>query len=808
MASDKQSRLGKIVRGAGRGVASSTGFVAESLYRAAFAGDPLVEGIADSFGREMFSNYGKAANNVSANGRVQYEDVRQPDGTYKRVKRVIPGGGFGGRGGSGRDFSRGLQALGRQLSDNNRILSQSLRVQTATARAASNLIRVTAKMSAAIDSVGQNVIAMKTQQDNQRLSDEAYRKSADIKLHDKLDEIKNALLGKNTNEPKKKSGIFDFIKNALLTGLGVLFNPLKKLLPLLTSLGGLLGNSLGGILGSAAGSLLGKGGFVRRAVGGLLGATGLKKVGTKIADIASAGKTKIVDLAGKGLEAFRKSSVVTGMKNVVTGAKSKIVDLATKFAGLVRGGGVKKLLSVAGRGLLRGLMFVPVIGEVAAGIFLAVELYSLVKDFTKDLNFGDAFSNMGSGIVDSFKKMKNGLMKLFGLGPDVATGPLGPENSYGVNKNDTNTQPASEAIDFGKNLTNRYLSVPSIATPLKLPAVVKPSEVPTGFTTAGYVGAGESSGSYDSINKTDSGGTKSYGKYQFNSGAGVVQKFINTSSFKSEFDGVAVGSDEFDERWKNMSNSTDAFKREQDEFFNKEYRDAAIAKFKNKYGIEPGRYTEAVITGMQVRGGRVLNNAMKAVDPSGYDNDKSLAIALLEASRNNVKMDYETGIADKTSTVAGLQRRVDEDIERIRSGDLSPSLGQNVRRVAGEAGDIAKEGFGKFMGVADQIGQVTTDLFTGKMDIGGIMDNIGELFKGANIPAALSSPGTSPVQEYLNKKIEENQMIEAQSMQSSGGNGGSASSSVISTPVTTTNNTTIINNETPSIERVFMQQYF
>lgn len=802
MASDKPSRLGRIVRGAGRGISNSTGFVAESLYRAAFAGDPLVEGIADSFGREIFSDYGKAANNVSANGRVQYDDVRQPDGSYKRVKRIIPGGANFGGGGSGRDFSRGLHALSRQLSDNNRILNQSLKVQSTTSKSTTNLIRVTAKMSATIDSLNQNVIAMKTQQDNQRLSDEAYRKSADIKLHDKLDEIKNAIGGKNTNAPPKKNGFLDFIKNALIIGLGFIGKKLAPLLTLFGSLKGLFGNSLGGI----AGSLLGRGGIVRGAIGGLFGAglSGVKKIGSKIGDIAGAGKTKIVDLASKGFEAFKKSKIATGLGNVVTGAKSKIVDLATKFSGLLRGGGVRKLLTVAGRVLLRGLVFIPVIGEIAAGVLLAVELYSLVKDFTKDLNFGDVFSKMGSGIVDSFKKMKNGLMNLFGLGSPES---LGPENSYGVNKNDANTQPASEAIDFGKHLTNRYLSVPSIATPLKLPTAVKSSDVPDGFTTAGYVGAGESGNSYDSINKRDTGGSRSYGKYQLNSGSGDVQSFIKTSKYASEFKDVKAGTDEFDERWKNLSNSVTDFNDEQDKFFNKTYRDGAVKKFKEAYGIEPGKYTEAVITGMRVRGNNVLSNALKMVDPSGYSDDKSLAIALLQASRNNVETDYGKAISGGTSSVSGLQRRVDDDIERIRSGDLSPTIGQNVRRVAGKAGDIAEEGFGKFMGVADQIGKVTTDLFTGKLDVPGILDNVGKLFEGANIPAALSSPGTSPVQEYLNKKIEENRMIESKSMQSSGGN-ASASSSVISTPVTTTNNTTIINNEAKSIDNILYQQYF
>jgi len=73
-----------------------------------------------------------------------------------------------------------------------------------------------------------------------------------------------------------------------------------------------------------------------------------------------------------------------------------------------------------------------------------------------------------------------------------------------------------------------------------------------------------------SSGKGDAGG-KSYGTFQLSSKQGSVDKFLASSGYKDKFQGLAVGSKEFDAKWKELSKNDENFGKAQNTYATKEY---------------------------------------------------------------------------------------------------------------------------------------------------------------------------------------------------------------------------------------------
>jgi len=54
-------------------------------------------------------------------------------------------------------------------------------------------------------------------------------------------------------------------------------------------------------------------------------------------------------------------------------------------------------------------------------------------------------------------------------------------------------------------------------------------------------------------------GGKSYGAFQLASRTGTLQKFLESSGYEKEFDGLTIGTPEFDQRWKQLAQNPDFY---------------------------------------------------------------------------------------------------------------------------------------------------------------------------------------------------------------------------------------------------------
>ncbi|WP_157093224.1 hypothetical protein [Buttiauxella noackiae] len=104
-----------------------------------------------------------------------------------------------------------------------------------------------------------------------------------------------------------------------------------------------------------------------------------------------------------------------------------------------------------------------------------------------------------------------------------------------------------------------------------------------GTTSEHYESAGRGPGVI-STGRGDHGGV-SYGCYQLSSNLGVVQQYIDKSKFKSHFQGLQAGSEQFNNVWRNIANSSrKEFADEQFNFIKETHYDVQII-FLAKKGI-------------------------------------------------------------------------------------------------------------------------------------------------------------------------------------------------------------------------------
>jgi len=135
-----------------------------------------------------------------------------------------------------------------------------------------------------------------------------------------------------------------------------------------------------------------------------------------------------------------------------------------------------------------------------------------------------------------------------------------------------------------------------------------------------------------SSGKGDNGG-QSYGAYQLSSKTGTLNKFLSGSKFKGEFDGLKVGSDSFNNKWRGLSKNKE-FNDEQHQFIKETHYDKQLNKLKDN-GIDlsnRGRAVKEAIWSTSVQfGGNtgLISNALK-----GKDTNKISDSAIISAIQN------------------------------------------------------------------------------------------------------------------------------------------------------------------------------
>lgn len=131
----------------------------------------------------------------------------------------------------------------------------------------------------------------------------------------------------------------------------------------------------------------------------------------------------------------------------------------------------------------------------------------------------------------------------------------------------------------------------------------------------------ESSGDIGAV-ATDTDGFRAYGKYQFNSGKGGVNAFFAANpEYKKQFAGLAPGSKEFDDKWKDLAyNDKEGFKAAQDKAAIQQYY-APNAQYAKDLGFNTNNFgvQSAIFSGAIQHGGIKKILRMASAGTPGFD---------------------------------------------------------------------------------------------------------------------------------------------------------------------------------------------
>lgn len=212
---------------------------------------------------------------------------------------------------------------------------------------------------------------------------------------------------------------------------------------------------------------------------------------------------------------------------------------------------------------------------------------------------------------------------------------------------------AYEAAEF---LLDKFRNkTPSTATPSRPTGGIggrgtNPHAALIGRDIGALTRAGEGSNKYDVINQKDTGGSKSYGAYQFNidrSGKGMLNDLISgekSLSGMSPFGPAgADGKNDFDRQFAVLG-KTKQFQEKQDNLFRTNIADKAVAKFKAKTGIDPGPLTASVLASFETSAPGALNGILALVSASDFKgmNDRQMAEKLENLKRANLRTFFKT----------------------------------------------------------------------------------------------------------------------------------------------------------------------
>lgn len=185
----------------------------------------------------------------------------------------------------------------------------------------------------------------------------------------------------------------------------------------------------------------------------------------------------------------------------------------------------------------------------------------------------------------------------------------------------------------------------------------------TGTDSIGSVsGMFESGGDFGTIStgKGDAGG-KSYGKYQFASKRGTVDTFLRDTGYDKEFKGLAVGSVEFDNKWKELS-KTKEFQKAQTDFIKSQYYDVQSNKLADA-GIDltkRGKAVQEMVFSTSVQYGANTNLIIKAL--SNYNVQKLSDVDIINIVQGyKAKTVAQRFVSSSAKVQRGVKRRIEKE---------------------------------------------------------------------------------------------------------------------------------------------------
>ncbi|RSB23035.1 VgrG-related protein [Enterobacter cloacae] len=177
-----------------------------------------------------------------------------------------------------------------------------------------------------------------------------------------------------------------------------------------------------------------------------------------------------------------------------------------------------------------------------------------------------------------------------------------------------------------------------------------------GTTSEHYESGGRGPGVISS-GRGDHGGA-SYGCYQLSSKLGVVQDYIKQSKYKNRFDGLQIGTQEFNSEWKNIAiEDKKGFSHDQYLFIKKTHYEAQLG-FLAKHGISITHKRAAIhdmIWSTSVQYGPYTNLIVKAV--AGLSFDSATDVQIITAVQDYKHDNVETKFRSSPTLWPGLKAR-------------------------------------------------------------------------------------------------------------------------------------------------------
>jgi hypothetical protein len=190
----------------------------------------------------------------------------------------------------------------------------------------------------------------------------------------------------------------------------------------------------------------------------------------------------------------------------------------------------------------------------------------------------------------------------------------------------------------------------------------KPIEMPADkvFGIAGKFESGNDAGKISS-GAGDAGG-KSYGQFQLSSKTGDVNKFLKGSGYEEQFQGLEVGSKEFDAKWQELAKSDDKFSQAQKEHAKKTHFDPQMRKLEEA-GMdlsERGDTVKAAIFSTANQYGANTSTITKAL--SGKDvskmSDEEIVNSIQDYKQANVSKNFKSS---NENVQAGVSKRIEQE---------------------------------------------------------------------------------------------------------------------------------------------------
>ena len=264
-----------------------------------------------------------------------------------------------------------------------------------------------------------------------------------------------------------------------------------------------------------------------------------------------------------------------------------------------------------------------------------------VAGASKDLQ--ELSFNLIKNVVPAVDAFAGSIKRVTGFINEKFGGPTPPKSGAGA---PASKQDLKELITGGKTGA-------AMPAPIGLGAVAAQFE--SGAGGAGTISTG----------KGDLGG-KSYGAFQLAGRGGAkgneVEQFLKASGFEKAFEGLTVGSADFDKKWKDIAATNKDFMASQQKYAAQTHYDPQMAKLKGA-GIDlsgKGMGVQEAVMSTANQYGANTSTIIKALQGKdvGKMDDKSIINAIQDFKAQNVASNFRSSSAD---VQAGVANRVEQE---------------------------------------------------------------------------------------------------------------------------------------------------